>query len=342
MLVGAIVVVGQRSPEHRSACDSVGTAPGMSGGSLLACLDLLGKSVLDRIVQRLQHDGVKLITVVIRDEDSHQARTAASNIRAVPSRLNLWSAAECAVREYVQHGVELVLLTRLGPYTELDLGDLIRFHREANQGVTTITKQRESLDSWLIEASEVHKMRRVGLPVLLGRESMAGTLPFSVPGYVGRLEDVTGLRRLVVDAFLSRCSIRPKGREISPGVWFDEGAHAHRRARVVAPAYVGRGTQLHADTLVTQFSNVERGCYIHAGTVIEDASVLANTYVGKGLNVAHAIVDGNTLRPLGHNIVVEIPDGKLLGRTVPTVPSGSAAGGSSVSLAEHLLATAWN
>jgi NDP-sugar pyrophosphorylase family protein len=345
MLAGAILVVGQRSPEHRWACDSwaVGPEPGMLGGNPLACLDLLGQSVLDRVVQRLRHDGVNLITVVIRDEFSHLARTSAATIRSVPSRPNLWSAAECTLREYVEHGVELVLLTRLGVYAELDLGHLIRFHRDAKQGVTAVTKDRESLDSWLIDAHQVRQTRRIGLPVLVDREGMAAALPYPVPGYVGRLEDATDLRRLVVDAFLSRCSIRPKGREISRGVWFDEGARAHRRARIVAPAYLGCGAQLRADTLVTRFSNLERGCYVHAGTVIDDASVLANTYVGKGLNVAHAIVDGNTLHPLRHNIVVEIPDAKLLGRTVPVVPSRSAAGGSgSLSLAERLLATAWN
>ncbi|HXC42957.1 MAG TPA: hypothetical protein VNY51_05465 [Candidatus Dormibacteraeota bacterium] len=315
----------------------------MLGGNPLACLDLLGQSVLDRVIHRLQHDGVKPITVVIRDEFSRLVRRSAATIHSVPSRLNLWSAAECVLREYVKHGVELVFLTRLGPYAELDLGHLIRFHRDAKQGVTAVTKDRESLDCWLIDAHQVRQTRRIGLPVLVDREGMASDLPYPVPGYVGRLQDASDLRHLIVDAFLSRCSIRPKGREMCPGVWFDEGARAHRRARVVAPAYLGCGAQLRADTRVTRFSNLERGCYVHAGTAIDDASVLANTYVGKGLNVAHAVVDGNTLHPLRHNIVVEIPDAKLLGRTLPVGPSRSAAGGSSsLSLAERLLATAWN
>jgi NDP-sugar pyrophosphorylase family protein len=348
MLPGAILVVGQGFPRHHWARDSWEHTiePGMLGENPIVCLELLGQSVVDRAVQKLLHDGVKLVTVVIQEEFSQLVRTWATEgtrINSVPPQVDLWSAAECALREYVHQGVDLVLLTRLNAYVELDLGHLIRFHRATKQAVTAVEKDSEPLDSWVIEADQVRKMRRMGLPALVNREGLSGVTPYSVPGYVGRLEDATDLRRLVVDAFLSRCSLRPKGREVSPGVWFDVGVRTHRRARIEAPAYLGRGAKLRADTLVTRFSALERGCDVHDGTVIEDASVLANTYVGKGLNVAHAVVDGNKLLPLRHDIVVEIQDNRLLGRTLPIESPRSAAGSnSSASLAERFLATAWN
>ncbi len=348
MPAGAILVVGQYSRDAHWASNPWGRAnePGMLGGNPIACLELLGQSVLERVVQRLQHDGVKPVTIVVRDEFSHLVRTPATlraSIQSVPSKVDLWSAAECILRQYIQHGVELILLTRLGAYMELDLGHLIRFHRATGQGVTALTTENGPLDSWVIDAAEARKMPRLGLPLLVQREIPAGATPYPVQGYVCRLEEAVDLRRLVVDAFLSRCAIRPQGREVRPGVWFDDGAQVHRRARIVAPAYVGRGAKLRADTLVTRFSALERGCDVQAGTVIEDASVLANTYVGKGLNVAHAIVDGTRLLPLRHRLVVEIQDSKLLGRTTSPESTRSVAGGaSSTSLAERLLATAWN
>jgi NDP-sugar pyrophosphorylase family protein len=206
---------------------------------------------------------VKLVTVVIREEFSHLARTSeiqGARIHSVPPEIDLWSAAECTLREYVDEGLDLVLLTRLNAYAELDLGDLVRFHRATKQGVTAVTKDSEPLDSWVIEADEVREMRRIGLPVLVNREGLSGATSYSVPGYVSRLEDATDLRRLVVDAFLSRCSLRPTGREVRPGVWFDVGVRTHRRARIEAPAYLGRGAKLRADTLVTRFSALERSC----------------------------------------------------------------------------------
>jgi NDP-sugar pyrophosphorylase family protein len=348
MLAGAILVIERSSPEHNAPRDSRGqmTEPGILGGNPIACVELLGQSVLDHVVQKLRHDGVKLITVVIKDEFSHLARMSATpvtTINTVALQTDLWSAAECVLREYVQHGVELVLLTRIGAYAELDLADLIRFHRDTKQGITALTKHREAMDSWIIEAGEVRNMRRLGLPQLLNREDLGSATPYALPGYVCRLDEPSDLRQLVIDAFLSRCSIHPRGRELKPGVWVDDGAQVHRRARVVAPAYLGSGAKLRADTLVTHFSTLERDCDVHDGTVIEDSSILANTCVGKGLNVAHAVVDGNKVFPLRQPIVVEVQDSKLLGRTASTeVPRPVAGGVGGASLAERLLATAWN
>ncbi len=347
MLAGAILVVERSSQEHNATRDFRGrmTEPGILGGNPIACVELLGQSVLDRVVQKLRHDGVELITVVIKDEFSHLARmsaTPATTINTVALQTDLWSAAECVLREYVQHGVELILLTRLGAYAELDLADLIRFHRGTKQGITVLTKDGEAMDSWIIEAGEARNMRRLGLPRLLYREDLCAR-PYALPGYVRRLDEPSDLRQLVIDAFLSRCSIRPRGRELKPGVWLDDGAQVHRRARIVAPAYLGSGAKLRADTLVTRFSTLERDCDVHDGTVIEDSSILANTCVGKGLNVAHAVVDGNKVFPLRQQIVVEVQDPKLLGRTATVeLPRPVAGGVSGASLAERLLATAWN
>ncbi|MFZ0284950.1 MAG: hypothetical protein WAL32_06940 [Terriglobales bacterium] len=312
----------------------------------MACLELLGQSMLERAVETLQHDGVKLITVVVRDEFSHLAQisvAARARVSPVPPSIDLWSAAECILREYVEQGVELILLSRLGAYIELDLAHLIRFHRDKRRGVTVVTKDDDPLDHWVITADEVREARRSGLQMLADHDLPPGVAAYPAQGYVCRLEEAPDLRRLLADAFLSRSAIRPRGREVRPGIWLGDGARVHRSARLAAPVYVGYGAQLCADTLVSEFCNVERGCYVHEGTIIEDASVLANTWVGKGLNVAHAIVDGNKLLPLRHNSIVEIRDSKLLGRTPGTEPSRSNTGGNSaVSLAERLLATAWN
>jgi NDP-sugar pyrophosphorylase family protein len=348
MLVGAILAVGQSSSEHDGRCGPWGraTEPGMLAGTPIACVELLGQSVLDRTVQKLRSDGVKPVTVVVKDEFSHLARTSTAEgatVNSVPPQTDLWSATECVLREYVQHGVELILLSRLGAYVDLDLGHLIRFHRDTKQGMTVLTKEYEPLDSWIIEAGEVRKLQRLGLPRLMDREGLPSVTPYCVPGHACRLEEVSDLRRLVVDTFLSRGSIRPRGHEVKAGVWFGEGAQVHRRARIVAPAYLGRGAKLRADTLVTQCSALERDCDVREGTVIEDASILANTCVGKGLNVTHAVVDGNKLFPVGQQLMVEIHDPKLLGRTTAAEsPSSVADGIASSSLAERLLATAWN
>jgi len=53
-------------------------------------------------------------------------------------------------------------------------------------------------------------------------------------------------------------------------------------------------------------------CYIDYGTVIEDSSVLKNSYVGIWLDVSHAVVGGNKLMNLERNVLLEISDPSLI------------------------------
>jgi len=348
MLTGAILSIGQSSRAFHGAGSSWGRIyePGMLGGSPMVCVEVLGTSALERIVEKLRRDGVELVTVLVRDEYSPPAQRLAQKavkIKQVPPAIDLWSAAECVLREYVQQGVQYILMSTVGAYAEFDFAQIVRFHHERKQGLTSVVDEHGHLELWVVDAKRVVATRAVGLNRLMDFTADDAAASYPLRGYVNRLRTVGDLRHLVIDAFGSRCSIRPQGREVRPGIWFGDGARAHRHARIAAPAYLGCGARLRANTVVTAFSTVERGCDVRHNTVIEDASVLANTYVGRGLNVSHAVIDGNRLLPLGRNLVVEIQDSKLLHRTLPLdTPRTMAGGAASPSLAERLLATAWN
>jgi NDP-sugar pyrophosphorylase family protein len=60
--------------------------------------------------------------------------------------------------------------------------------------------------------------------------------------------------------------------------------------------------------LITRCSNVESGCQIDYGTVVEDSSILSNSYVGIGLDLSHSIVDGSNLLNLERGVTLEIAD----------------------------------
>jgi len=64
--------------------------------------------------------------------------------------------------------------------------------------------------------------------------------------------------------------------------------------------------------LITRCSNLESLCYIDYGTVIEDSSILTNSYVGIWLDVTHAVVSGNKLANVGRNVVLNISDSRLI------------------------------
>ena len=111
--------------------------------------------------------------------------------------------------------------------------------------------------------------------------------------------------------------MRPAGTEVKPGVWVDEGAQVHKRARIVAPAYIGRGSKIRQDTVITRCSSVEKACYVDCGTVIEDSTILSDTHIGISMDVCHAVVNGNRLLNLERDVVIEISDPGVMRSTSP-------------------------
>jgi NDP-sugar pyrophosphorylase family protein len=198
---------------------------------------------------------------------------------------------------------EALLVMRAGAYIEFDLSDLLQSHREQDKSVTRAFDNEGPLDLWIIDRAAL--ARGEDLLTIL---RLSNPARYSVGGYVNRLEHPRDLRRLVVDGLTSRCRLRPVASEIRPGVWIDETAQVNRDARIVAPAYIGRGSRVEAQCLITRCSNVESNCQVDYGTVIEDSSILSNSYVGIGLDLSHSIVDGNNLLNLERNVTLEIAD----------------------------------
>ena len=97
----------------------------------------------------------------------------------------------------------------------------------------------------------------------------------------------------------------------------DDGARPHRSARILAPAYVGHAAKLEPSSVLARFSNVERNCRVGTGTVVESASVLSHTALGRGLDVSQAVVHGNQFADLARNLVLTIDDPNLVRDTTP-------------------------
>lgn len=297
MPVSAILVLDNRSILN-PAGDEV--APG-DGEHVpprpAASLEILGQSIVERTITRLRSAGVRMVSVV--DE---AAISSTAGLRFIPD----------ALTRQAEKGFDKVLLIRVGAYAEIDVVESLQFHREAGVAVTRACDAHGPLDFWVLDALP-KKQYGMSLDSLSDGHTPA---VYMTRGYVNRLRDAKDLRRLVVDAFLGQCAIRPSGKEIKPGVWVDKGARVHRSARVVAPVYIGQGARVRATALITRFSNLERRSLVDYGTAVEDSSILPYTYVGGALDLAHAVVDGSRLVNLSRNVVVTIDDPKIIGRTI--------------------------
>ena len=309
-MLGAIVIAGPAIGEVE--CGAVANPPSgsspqmqLQSGIPLACVELLGRSVLDRLIEELQKAGVEAITM-LADTSLAGARPEidrATDQLPVLWIEDAWCGAAQVLTSYRESGVKETFVIRLGAYTEIDLADALQFHREQKQGLTKTADENGTLDFWIVDSDRSSESDQ--LVDLLKNES---TSLYTVRGYVNRLESPQDLRRLVVDSFNLHCHLRPAGSETRPGVWMGDGAQVHKAARIVAPAFIGRGTRIEEQCLITRCSNVESNCCIDYGTVIEDSAILSNNYVGIGLDIAHSIVNGNHLMNLERGVSLEIMD----------------------------------
>ncbi len=289
----AIVII---APERREEEDSRAVSEASSEASLvlrpdrqgipLVCVEVLGRSVVARLIDEFRRAGFDSATPIERCS-AEQA----------------WGAATQQLLTYKDGGAEAVLLVRASAYMDLDLKDALQFHRQQGQAVTRAVDQEGVLDLWIVDPTGIPE----GTDILTTLSAAAPACYF-VRGYVNRLRGPADLRRLGVDGLTSRCRLRPQGSESRPGVWMDEGAQVHRDARIVAPAFIGRGARISEQCLITRCSNVESNCHIDYGTVVEDSSIFSNSYVGIGLDLSHSIVDGNTLLNLERGVTLEITD----------------------------------
>jgi hypothetical protein len=228
-----------------------------------------------------------------------------------------WPAAQRTLREQSAQGIETVLMIGLGAYMELNVPEALAFHRTSGIPLTQLEDTQGPLDFWIVDSNWLRTAAPgCALPFRYG-EFPGLPIPCPMTGYVNRLAEARDLRRLVSDAFLMRCGIRPGGREVRPGIWLDDGARVHKSSRLVAPVYLGRSAKIGPSAVITRFSNVERNCRIGRDTVVDGASILAHTVIAGGLDVSHAVVDGNRFVDLERNFTVHIDDPSLIRDATP-------------------------
>jgi len=309
-VLNAIVIVG---PEIREELDGGGLAsPELPIGAPqqpqrntpLACVEVLGRSALGRVMDELRRNEVDTISVFADATIASNAGVDAFSNVTLHSTEDPWGAAAQQLAADAGTESEAVLVMRASAYVEFDLlSDFLQSHREQGNAVTRAFNNDGPLDVWMVDS-----VRFAEGEDLLTALRNPHPARYWVRGYMNRLEHPRDLRRLVVDALTSRCRLRPLASEIRPGVWIDESAQVNRDARIVAPAYIGRGSRVEAQCLITRCTNVESNCQVDYGTVVEDSSILANSYVGIGLDLSHSIVDGNNLLNLERNVTLEISD----------------------------------
>lgn len=322
MDIRAIVLIGGSGSDQGKPSERFENIP-------LACLDVLGMSVEERVVRSLQRFAVSVCSLI--DDAPAEAAPFArcpgvdphvKRLHATGDRF--WEAAAAQFERCAEEGAELVLVLRLGAYVELDYEEFIQHHLDHRSAVTQAQDAHGvGLDLFVVSASARTDVAELfqGRLSRMRRESE----PFRVTGYVNRLQGASDLRRLAADGLLSRNAVAPQGNEIKPGIWMDRGARVHRNARVVAPAFIGAYSKIRASALITRGTVVERHCVVDCGTVVENTTILPFTCLGAGLDAMHCVIGFRRIAHLPRQVEVEIKDEKLVGM-IPINPLSRLAG----------------
>jgi hypothetical protein len=257
-----------------------GDVSGAAQGLWTPSWPVLGKTVLQRWIERVQGLGVGLVSVVDRNPQE-------------PNRVH-------TMVEWAKEGVEQILLIVLGAYAEIDLPDLIRFHSEGRRQVTKVFDPHGPLGISLLDRGCILANHE--------RASRDGDLTssrYDFLGYVVRLSSTANYRQLVEDALEGRCGIQPTGLQTRQNVWIDKTADVDASAQIQAPCYIGPATKIRAGVVVRGCSSVERNCEIDLGTTLDHTSIQPHTYVAPGLYFRESVVDGTRLEHLGRGVTVD-------------------------------------
>jgi NDP-sugar pyrophosphorylase family protein len=313
--LGAVVAIGARrlgsAGDDANSTDPAGDHPQTLLAEPLACIDVAGRSLVERMIEQFIAIDVETVSIMVEAGTSLPTsllRTARQNV-TIEVVSDMHSAISRKLADYSQQGIDHSFLSGAGDYAETDLLDLFCFHRESRQTATPTFDKEGQLSLWAVDCAKAQSAQLENL--LMNAQSNGGSKYF-IREYVSRLTHPRDLRQLAVDILCGRCQTGPSGQQVRSGVWIDEGAEIHRRARVVGPAYIGRESKVKADALVTRCSNIEKDCCVDVGTVVEDSSILPNTTIGIWLDLCHAVASANKLINLERNVAIEISDPSVM------------------------------
>jgi mannose-1-phosphate guanylyltransferase / phosphomannomutase len=217
--------------------------------------------------------------------------------------------------------------------TDIDLTDLVRFHKE-NGALVTIGLKRvpNPLEFGIIIIDDDGRVQRflekptwgqvfsdtantgiyvmepevldhvaAGEPVDWSGDVFPKLLAEGAPlyGYVadGYWEDVgthESYLKAQADMLSGKVDIEPDGFEVSPGVWVAEGAEVDSEAVLKGPLYIGDYAKVEAGAELREFTVLGSNVVVKEGAFLHRAVVHDNVFIGPSTNLRGCVVGKNT------------------------------------------------
>ena len=317
--IGAIVSLAEGCQKEELSFGRKYSRSSFLTGFTRGRLEILGRSLLDRTIDRLR----ELASVSVRVIPESPASTTLLPARsAKPS--SFITAWEDAIAHHLQEGAEQLLLLRIGSYSDLDYAELLRFHRDRGALLTQAYGNGGALDLAVVNADCLRAAESAF------RKTLSALIPeqerYYYDGYVNPLKHPHDLRKLVEDGLHGKCELRPVGDEVSGGVWIGAESNLHPSVTIESPAFVGARARIAENCSITGSSSIERDCKVDCGTSVRQSCILQGVYVGVALELNRTVVRQGNLFHLDRNVQLEIDDDRLIGATNTSLSPLAALG----------------
>jgi hypothetical protein len=244
-------------------------------------LPIVGNDVLQTWTDRIRKAGVEDIWLTSASRDSV-------------------ADTKPALNQLVRQGIDRLLMIKLKSYAEMDLSDLVRFHCERGSSVTDVLDSQGRLGISLYDQVAFSAEKQAGGFI----QGPCTQYPFD--GYAKRISTAKERQELACDALTGACAMRPVGEKIGEQVWIGQDVNIAESAKISGPSYIGDRVTLRSGATIGPFSSVEHDCVVDCGTSIERSTVLPSTYLGIGLMIRQAMVDGGQLQDLNTGAVADL------------------------------------
>lgn len=278
----------------------------------LAQLDVLGAPLCVRMAQALQAAGAREIAVI--------SAFSQADAPQFDGKVKFVKSSADAIEDDARHayaslaeGASTVVLARLNRYCEVEWERLFTAHERSGDRITRAwASATEPLDVYVADPRFQRDIDFLFHSRMLHTRLQAARYELSASEYMHPLRSAADLRAIAQDGLHLRCSLRPVGREVRPGVWLGERARVYAGVRLVAPVYVGTAARVHTGAVITRGSALERNCSVDCGTVVENSTVLPFATVGAGLELVQTVVGAKKVFDLKRRVAVEIHDPALV------------------------------
>jgi hypothetical protein len=288
--LAAVVTVS--GTEHLTPCDDPQSCSPQASENLRSSyssrMPILGNDLLRSWMDRIRSLGVKQVWLT-----------------SVASGVHRPGALERLARE----GIERFLMIKLKSYAEMDLPDLLRFHRESRNSVTEAQDAQGRLGVALLDQFALHSAGKQ--PESSQSPASNRPTPYSFLGYAKRILWAKQRQELVRDSLTGACAMRPVGMQKREQVWVGANAEIADSVRFISPVYIGARTIIRAGAIIGPFTSVENDCIVDYGTAVEHSTVLPQTYLAPGLLIRDSVVNGGYLEHLRWSAIADLHPGRL-------------------------------